>query len=241
MEELIISKSGCQQQTERIEMDQEIQPVRKYTAADMAKIYCAKCNGCGDCCHGMTDTIHLDPYDIYMLSSGLGQSFEELHASGAIALHAEDGMILPHLKMADGPEGACPFLGADGRCRIHAFRPGLCRLFPLGRDYDADTHTFRYFIVDNGCPMPGKMKVKISKWIGIPDLADYEQYIAEWHYFCRDAKSMLTSSSDAKYNEQWNLFVLKVFYVTPYVIPEDGSQNFYSLFHMRLQQARSVL
>ena len=33
---------------------------RRYTSSDMAKIYCEKCNGCGDCCHGMTDTIHLD-------------------------------------------------------------------------------------------------------------------------------------------------------------------------------------
>ena len=42
---------------------------RRYTSSDMAKIYCEKCNGCGDCCHGMTDTIHLDPYDIYLLCS----------------------------------------------------------------------------------------------------------------------------------------------------------------------------
>ena len=34
---------------------------RLYSASDMAKIYCEKCNGCGECCHGMTDTIHLDP------------------------------------------------------------------------------------------------------------------------------------------------------------------------------------
>ena len=45
---------------------------RRYTSSDMAKIYCEKCNGCGDCCHGMTDTIHLDPYDIYLLCSASG-------------------------------------------------------------------------------------------------------------------------------------------------------------------------
>ena len=48
--------------------------------SDLAKVYCEKCNGCGDCCHGMTDTIHLDPWDIYQLSAILGKSFEELRA-----------------------------------------------------------------------------------------------------------------------------------------------------------------
>lgn len=207
----------------------------------MAKIFCAKCNGCGDCCHGMTDTIHLDPYDVHMLSEGLHQTFEELHNHHILAFHTEDGMVLPHLQMKDGPDGACPLLGKDGRCQIHPFRPGLCRLFPLGRDYDADTQTFQYFIVDSGCPMPGKMKVKISKWIGIPDLPEYEHYIADWHYFCCRSKSMLAAASDEQYRERWNLFVLKVFFVTPYIIPADGSQNFYSLFRIRLKEAENVL
>ena len=193
--------------------------------SDLAKVYCEKCNGCGDCCHGMTDTIHLDPWDIYQLSSGLGKSFEELRAAGILALHEEEGMILPHLRMQDGENGACPLLSSDGRCSIHPFRPGLCRLFPLGRDYDADTRTFRYFIVDNGCDMPGKIKVRISKWLGIAELSEYEKYV----------------SDDTAFAQQLNLFILKVFFVTPYVIPEDGSSDFYSLFRMRLTQARTVL
>lgn len=209
--------------------------------SDLAKVYCEKCNGCGDCCHGMTDTIHLDPWDIYQLSSGLGKSFEELRAAGILALHEEKGMILPHLRMQDGENGACPLLSSDGRCSIHPFRPGLCRLFPLGRDYDADTRTFRYFIVDNGCDMPGKIKVRISKWLGIAELSEYEKYVSEWHYFCKDVKSFLASSDDTAFAQQLNLFILKVFFVTPYVIPEDGSSDFYSLFRMRLTQARTVL
>lgn len=207
----------------------------------MAKIYCSVCNGCGGCCHGMTDTIHLDPWDIHMLSGGLHQSFEEMRTGGILALHEEDGLILPHLRMDDGPDGACPFLGKDGRCSIHSFRPGLCRLFPLGRNYDADIRSFRYFIVDNGCPMPGKMKVKISKWIDIPELSRYEQYVSEWHYFCKDAKAMLSHSTDNNWNRQWNLFVLKVFFVTPYNFPADGSEDFYSLFYIRLREARAIL
>ena len=215
--------------------------MRRYTAAEMAKVYCEKCNGCGDCCHGMTDTIYLDPWDVHQLTGGMGKSFEELRAAGILDLHLEDGMILPYLKMREDGEGACPLLSADGRCSIHPIRPGYCRLFPLGRDYDAETKTFQYFIVDNGCDMPGKMKVKISKWLGIDNLPVYEEYVARWHYFCRDVKAYLAAGEDAAFAQQLNLFILKVFYLTPYVIPADGSQDFYSLFEMRLQQARGVI
>lgn len=207
----------------------------------MAKIYCEKCNGCGDCCHGMTDTIHLDPWDVHQLTAGLGKDFEELRAGGILALHTEEGMILPHLCMRENGEGACPLLTADGRCSIHPFRPGYCRLFPLGRDYDAATQTFRYFVVDNGCDMPGKMKVKISKWLGIQDLPRYERYVSEWHYFCRDVKRYMKTAEDEDFVRQLNLFLLKVFYLTPYVVPEDGSRDFYDLFEMRLRQARGVI
>lgn len=207
----------------------------------MAKIYCEKCNGCGDCCHGMTDTIHLDPWDVHQLTAGLGKDFEELRAGGILALHTEEGMILPHLCMRENGEGACPLLTADGRCSIHPFRPGYCRLFPLGRDYDAATQTFRYFVVDNGCDMPGKMKMKISKWLGIQDLPRYERYVSEWHYFCRDVKRYMKTAEDEDFVRQLNLFLLKVFYLTPYVVPEDGSRDFYDLFEMRLRQARGVI
>ena len=215
--------------------------MRTYTAADMAKIYCEKCNGCGDCCHGMTDTIHLDPWDVHQLTAGLGKDFEELRAGGILALHTEEGMILPHLCMHENGEGACPLLTADGRCSIHPFRPGYCRLFPLGRDYDAATQTFRYFVVDNGCDMPGKMKMKISKWLGIQGLPRYERYVSEWHYFCRDVKRYMKTAEDEDFVRQLNLFLLKVFYLTPYVVPEDGSRDFYDLFEMRLRQARGVI
>lgn len=225
--------------------------VRTYSANDMARIYCEKCNGCGDCCHGMTDTIHLDPWDVHQLETHLQQNFMQL-LDHAIALHTEDGLILPHLNFV---HDACPFLGEDGRCRIHAFRPGYCRLFPLGRDYDAATRRFRYFIVDAGCDMPGKMKVRISKWLGIPDLPRYEQFVTDWHYFCKDVKRKIAETGDADYAARINRFLLTVFYVTSYAVtpssvtpeatasaaPDTRSVDFYSLFYLRLGEARKAI
>lgn len=216
---------------------------RLYTARDMARIYCEKCNGCGDCCHGMGDTIHLDPWDIHHLGSGLHKSFDEM-LGREIALCEEEGLLVPYLLMAEDQKpslrqyetpGVCSFLGPDGRCTIHSFRPGYCRLFPLGRNFDQDTHTFRYFIVENGCDMPGKMKMQISKWLGIPDLPRYEQYICDWHYFRKDVQKKIAASPDLA--KPLNLFILKVFFQTPY----GEEKNFYDTFYIRLNAAQSAL
>ena len=244
-----------------------------YDVSDMAKICSPACNGCGKCCHAMTDTIHLDPYDINALENGLHQSFPELLNRGSIAFHEEDGLILPHLRMEDTREGEgrgrCTFLSEDGRCSIHEFRPGYCRLFPLGRNYETSTHTFQYFVVGGGCDMPGRYKVRINKWLGIPNLPRYESFVSEWHYYIRDIKEKIagysqdaagqiaasenTASHDAalpdttsqntagnpneSYIRQLNLFILKVFYETPF----DSNRDFYEQFDLRLKEARTVL
>lgn len=37
---------------------------RLYTKNDMVKAGCNDCKGCSACCHGMGESIVLDPYDI---------------------------------------------------------------------------------------------------------------------------------------------------------------------------------
>ena len=44
------------------------------TSRDMAKISCPSCSGCGACCRDMGDSIHLDPYDLYLLTENLGST-----------------------------------------------------------------------------------------------------------------------------------------------------------------------
>ena len=83
------------------------------TSRDLARVSCSSCEGCGECCRGMDDTIHLDPYDLYELEKHLGKSFDELF-DVRIGLHVEDGLVLPHLLMS-GDNVACTFLGPDVR------------------------------------------------------------------------------------------------------------------------------
>ena len=203
------------------------------TSRDLARISCKECNGCGECCHGMDDTIHLDPYDIFMLTGNLKKTFEEL-INVRIGLHVDNGLVLPHLLMR-GENICCSFLGEDGRCQIHDFRPGFCRLFPLGREYDGKT--FRYFITDGGCNIAGKTKVRIDRWLEIPNLKKYEAFVTKWHYFIKSLQELLYDRKNAELNQRISMFVLEAFFERPY----DTDGDFYEQFGNRMELADSAL
>lgn len=202
---------------------------RLYRQSDMAKVGCNDCKGCSDCCRGMGSSIVLDPYDCFMLCKNLGESFESL-LSYAIELQVVDGIILPNLKMADKTD-ACAFLNEQGRCGIHSFRPGFCRMFPLGRIYE--NQSFQYFLQVHECAMEPKSKVKINKWIGIPDIRRYETFVTDWHYFLKKVEEILKHFEDEASLKSITMYLLKTFYLMPY----DESQDFYSQFQERLEKA----
>lgn len=203
-------------------------------AGDLAKIACNNCQGCHACCTGMGQSIVLSPLDIYRFEAGLDMTFEQLLAS-YIELHVEDGVILPNMKMQERTE-ACGLLDENGRCSAHAFRPGLCRLFPLGRNYE--NNTFQYFVVEGACPHPQKSKVKISKWLEEPNLRQNEQFIAEWHYFIKDMKNVVQWTTDKpECAKKINMLILQEFYMNPY----DITQDFYEQYRQRKEYVEEQL
>lgn len=195
----------------------------------------------------MGNSVILDPLDIYRLTVGLSCTFEGL-MTDKIELNVVDGVILPNLKMSAGDE-TCAFLDAAGRCSIHAQRPGICRLFPLGRFYppaetgteDSNLRGFRYFLQVHECPMPNKTKVKVSKWVDTPDLNRYEQFVNDWHYFLEHVQERVAQEADEEIRKI-NLLLLKLFYIKPYdnIGPYD-ERDFYRQFGERLAMAREVL
>ena len=163
----------------------DISDGKLYTLNDMVKADCQDCEGCSACCRGMGSSIVLDPMDIYRLSAGLHQTFEEMLASGSVELNVVDGVVLPNLKMS-GDEERCQFLDEAGRCGIHPHRPGICRLFPLGRVYEDGS--FRYFLQIHECKKDNRTKVKVKKWLDTPNAARYERYITDWQYHLKYMK-----------------------------------------------------
>ena len=136
----------------------EISDGKRYGANDMVKADCGDCKGCFDCCKGMGSSILLDPMDIWRMTSNLKTDFNAL-LEKYVELGMVDGLILPNLKLAGDGE-SCSFLNAEGRCSIHTFRPGICRLFPLGRIYEENG--FKYFLQIHECPKTDKTKIKVK-------------------------------------------------------------------------------
>lgn len=204
---------------------------KRYRQSDMVKAGCNDCKGCSDCCRGMGDSIVLDPFDIYRLCKNLGQSFEQL-LSGAVDLHVVDGIILPNLKMT-GEEETCSFLNEQGRCEIHSFRPGFCRMFPLGRIYE--NGSFQYFLQVHECRQEPKTKVKISKWLDLPDIRKYESFINEWHYFLKEVEKILEKFQDESSQKTISMYLLRTFYLLPY----DPEIDFYPQFQERMEKAKN--
>ena len=211
----------------------EISDGNLYEVNDMVKADCNDCKGCFACCQGMGESVQLDPLDIYHLTVGLNTSFEQLLA-GAVELNVIDGVILPNLNM-NNEKGTCYFLNEEGRCSVHAFRPGICRLFPLGRFYE--NNDFKYFLQIHECKNSNRTKVKVKKWIDTPNLQENKKYIIAWHYFIDDVQKKIAQITDETLIKKIDLFILQHFFMERYSMEED----FYDQFHVRLEKAKKII
>ena len=203
---------------------EEFSDGRLYQRTDMVRANCMDCIGCSDCCKGMGNTVQLDPLDVHRIRCETGKELQQLTQVGAVQLTVVDGMVLPSLGMS-GEKNACYFLNTQGRCSIHKARPGICRLFPLGRVYE--NGGFSYFLQVNECSMKKRSKIKVEKWIDTPDLAKYEVFVKNWHYLLKDIEQWLQENG-MEHQKQMATTVLQFFYENPY-----QSVAFYEEFEQR--------
>lgn len=211
----------------------EISDGKIYGLHDMVRAACNDCAGCHVCCENMGDSIILDPLDVYLLQKNLGISVESM-LEDKIELHMVDGLILPNLMMSE-ETNCCGFLNEEGRCSIHAFRPGLCRVFPLGRIYGENG--LMYFLQKEGCIKEKRSKVKVSKWLDTPELRRNQEYLNDWHDFRKQMQTVIEDTEDEKMVKTITMFLLNTFFIQPYDVNED----FYKQFYARLERIRTVL
>ena len=97
------------------------------------------CAGCGRCCHDKG--IRIGPYEALRLARARG-----LSTTAFLAQFTEAGGTV----LRNRADGTCPFL-AGHACEVHADRPLVCRLYPLGRQVDPDgAETFGLLAPQNG-------------------------------------------------------------------------------------------
>lgn len=207
----------------------EISDGRRYGLNDMVKADCQDCQGCWDCCQGMGSSIVLDPLDVHRLVEGTGLSVEQL-LNEYLELGVVDGVILPHLRLT-GENESCRFLTDQGRCSIHSFRPGICRLFPLGRLYE-DGKVF-YFLQVQECRNKNRGKIKVKKWLQEPEAGRYEAFVRDWHNFLLEVEAAVEQLQEDAFHRQITAYLLRLFFLMPY-----RKEDFYGQVYQRLAEAR---
>jgi Fe-S-cluster containining protein len=85
------------------------------------------CQRCSRCCYHKG--IRVNPYEVARLARRCGQTTTDFRK---VSTRDGGGTLL-----AQRENGACVFLGPEG-CTVHADRPEVCRLYPLGRFRQAD-------------------------------------------------------------------------------------------------------
>lgn len=211
---------------------EEISDGRLYGYQDMVRADCHGCQGCHKCCTGMGNSVVLDPWDARRLQEGLGKPFSALLGEGKIELHVVDGCVLPNLAMS-GKEESCVFLDEAGRCGIHACRPGICRLFPLGRYYE--NGDFRYFLQTGECTAKNRSKIRVSKWIDTPMQARNHRFLCAWHQLLKDVEEAVSGREDSAYALKLNMGLLTTFY-----FPEERAADFYEEFEKKQEEFRKA-
>lgn len=203
---------------------EEISDGKRYKASDCVKTDTHGCAGCHECCETTEDTIFLDPFDIYMLSKATGKTFTEMLES-EITLKVTEGLIVPTLNKKK--KGPCVFLSPDFKCEIHEYRPGFCRLFPLGRIWNEDG-SFDYFIQVHECPCEDKGAIPVREWLSVDEIDKYEGFVRAWHTLTHDIKELSLQANDAALKAS-NMKMLQAFFIEPY----DTEKDFYSQFYSR--------
>ncbi|SDM89997.1 YkgJ family cysteine cluster protein [Lachnospira pectinoschiza] len=228
----------------------EISDGKLYTDNDLVKAETSGCSGCtAMCCKDMDNNIVLDPRDIFEIiraskeaeEQEAGESlkfsdFDSLLASEYIQLNLVDGIILPNINMKNESR-ACSFLNDSDRCTIHSYRPGICRMFPLGRYWES-SDKFYYILQKNQCYKDGLAKVKVKNWLGIEDLEEYSSFSSNWHKYLCDVRAEMANLSEEN-RQIFNLYNLKTFYKTSY--RAKNLTGFYREFSMRLRKVRKEL
>ncbi len=84
-----------------------------------------KCQQCGACCRIPDGIVRVSDCEIKRIAKFLGMCEEDFIASETEVAPDRKGLVLK-----SHPDGACIYLSADNRCRIHEVKPKKCRTFP---------------------------------------------------------------------------------------------------------------
>jgi Fe-S-cluster containining protein len=89
-----------------------------------------RCRQCGRCCREHI-TVLVGAGEVRRLMAATGMGWDEIVRPYPEFLETEDGCRYTFAWCLRHQDGQCIFLGDDGRCRVYADRPWICRTYPF--------------------------------------------------------------------------------------------------------------
>lgn len=132
------------------------------------------------CCADVN--IFLSPYDVLRMKRRLGlTSSAFLDRYALLPVHKELKLPVVLLRMEDGAERRCPFVGPEG-CSIYADRPWPCRMYPLGLavghdNQQAPAEEFYFLLREEVCRgFDEGRDWTVREWLEDQDVSAYDEF-----------------------------------------------------------------
>jgi hypothetical protein len=136
------------------------------------------CNECGACCRDREDIL-LTPFDVFRIAKHLKMSIHDMLEEYCESYEGASSRI-PVVRIKPKPyRNTCPF-SKKGRCLIHAVKPGVCALFPLGRMTDYESKELHYILQPATCGNTNQTQT-VRQWLENYAITDSEDITVIWH------------------------------------------------------------
>ncbi len=146
------------------------------------------CTQCGKCCRNRDDIL-LSAFDIFKMSRYLKMNPEEFVKKYCNWYIGENSRI-PIIRLNSvGKNYRCPLL-RNNKCSVHAVKPAVCAMFPLGR-YIAVNHddageaglegqAVKYLLQDPECGDTSETHT-VREWLTDFDIKTEDEAFMRWH------------------------------------------------------------
>lgn len=205
------------------------------------------CKMCGKCCIHRDDIL-LNPKDIYNMAKELNLTTDELVEKYCETYIGQDSRI-PIVRLK--PRGSvhrCPLL-KDRKCRVHDAKPGICKLYPLGRllellgktAADIDMDSIQYIFNKPNCKgSEGSGTHTVREWLESFGIPVVDEFFIKWQRIVMDMGSVFREI-ERKISEKTMLMLWNAAFVGLYLHYqteldfmsqfEENAQKFTELLH----------
>lgn len=138
-----------------------------------------RCKQCGNCCRNREDIL-ISPYDLSRIAQHLSVKPKDVIDRYCLFYIGRNSHLPVVLLKAIGKDKHCPFL-QNNRCAIHASKPTVCALFPLGRfaNIREGSGETQYLLQPVSCGAKDETHT-VREWLSSLDLLESDAWFQVW-------------------------------------------------------------